>query len=75
MFTMKDLGHTLLGRLEHLQVITYIARKPYIFCDFSGGPDPLSPSGSALGMHLKEGTCLKCSFQHVVIIGRKIGLD
>ena len=26
-------------------------------------------------MHLKEGTCLKCSFQRVVIIGRKIGLD
>ena len=26
-------------------------------------------------MHLKEGTCLKCSFQRVVIIGRKVGLD
>ena len=44
------------------------------FCDFSGGgldPLPPSPSGSANGMHLKEGTCLKCS----VIIGRKVGLD
>ena len=43
-----------------------------LFCDFSGGsgpPDP--PSGSAHGMHLKEGTCLKCS----VIIGRKVRLD
>ena len=35
---------------------------------FQGGG---SPSGSAHGMHLKEGTCLKCS----VIIGRKVGLD
>ena len=26
---------------------TCIARKLHIFCDFSGGPDPLSPSGSA----------------------------
>ena len=26
-------------------------------------------------MHLKEGTCLKCSFQRVVIIGSKVGLD
>ena len=42
-----------------------------IFCDFSEGPDPLSPSGFAHGMHLKEGTCRKCS----VIIGRKVGLD
>ena len=33
------------------------------------------PSGSAHRMHLKEGTCLKCSFQRVVIIGRKVGLD
>ena len=32
-------------------------------------PDPCPPSGSAQGMHLKEGTCLKCSFQRVVIIG------
>ena len=40
-----------------------------------GGPDPLSPSGSAHGMHLKEGTCLKRTFQRVVIIGRKVGLD
>ena len=39
------------------------------FCDFSGGPDPLPPSGSAHGMHLKDGTCLKCYFQRVVIIG------
>ena len=40
-----------------------IARKPYIFVIFQGGPDPLPPSGSAHGMHLKEGTCLKCPFQ------------
>ena len=42
---------------------------------FRGGPDPLPPpppSGSAHGMHLKEGTCLKCSFQRQVIIGRKV---
>ena len=46
------------------------------FCDFSGGiPTPCPHSGSAHGMHLKEGTCLKCSFQRVVIIGRKVGLD
>ena len=32
---------------------------------------PCTPSGSAHGMHLKGGTCLKCS----VIIGRKVGLD
>ena len=38
-------------------------------------PPPPPPSGSAHGMHLKEGTCLKCSFQRVVIIGRKVGLD
>ena len=38
---------------------------------FQGGPDPLPISGSSHGMHLKEGTCLKCS----VIIGRKVGLD
>ena len=38
-------------------------------------PCPPPPSGSAHGMHLKEGTCLKCSFQRVVIIGRKVGLD
>ena len=45
-----------------------------IFCDFSGGgggSGPLYPSGSANGMRLKGGTCLKCS----VIIGRKVGLD
>ena len=41
----------------------------------SGPPVPPPPSGSAHGMHLKEGTCLKCSFQRVVIIGRKVGLD
>ena len=42
----------------------------------SGPPaPPPPPSGSAHGMHLKEGTCLKCSFQRVVIIGRKVGLD
>ena len=38
-------------------------------------PPPPPPSGSPHGMHLKEGTCLKCSFQRVVIIGRKVGLD
>ena len=36
---------------------------------------PCPPSGSAHGMQLKEWTCLKCSFQRVVIIGRKVGLD
>ena len=46
------------------------------FCDFSGGggQDPLPPpppSGPAIGMHLKEGTCLNCS----VNIGRKVGLE
>ena len=43
------------------------------FCDFSGGGvrTPWPPSGSAHGMHLKEGTCLKCS----LIIGLKVGLD
>ena len=40
-----------------------------IFQGRSGPPVP--PSGSAHGMHLKEGTCLKCT----VIIGRKVGLD
>ena len=40
---------------------------------FRGGGvrTPCPPYGSAHGMHLKEGTCLKCS----VIIGRKVGLD
>ena len=39
---------------------------------FQGGVrTPCLPSGSAHGMHLKEGTCLKCS----VIIRRKVGLD
>ena len=44
---------------------------------FQGGTQwiPCPPSGSAHGMHLKEGTCLKCSFQCVVIIGRKVRLD
>ena len=42
---------------------------------FQGVRTPCPPSGSAHGMHLKEGTCLKCSFQRVVIIGRKVGLD
>ena len=46
-----------------------------LFCDFSGesGPRPPPPptSGSAHCMHLKEGTCLKCS----VIIGGKVRLD
>ena len=36
---------------------------------------PCPPCGSAHGMQLKEWTCLKCSFQRVVIIGRKVGLD
>ena len=40
-----------------------------------GGRTPCPPSGSARGMHLKEGTCVKCSFQRVVIIGRKVGQD
>ena len=38
---------------------------------FQGVRTPCPPSRSAHGMHLKEGTCLKCSFQRVVIIGRK----
>ena len=42
-----------------------------IFYDYSGIRTPCPPSGFAHGMHLKEGTCLKCS----VIIGRKVGLD
>ena len=42
---------------------------------FQGVRTPCPPSGSAHGMHLKEGMCLKCSFQRVVIIGRKVGLD
>ena len=42
---------------------------------FRGSGPPVPPSGSAHGMHLKEGTCLKCSFQRVVIIRRKVGLD
>ena len=42
-----------------------------IFQGRSGPPVPPPPSGSAHGMHLKEGTCLKCT----VIIGRKVGLD
>ena len=50
-------------------------RKPYIFVIFQGVRTPCPPSGSAHGMHLKEGTCLKCSFQRVVIIGCKVGLD
>ena len=41
---------------------------------FQGVRTPCPPSGSAHGMHLKEGTCLKCSFQRVVIIGRKVVL-
>ena len=45
---------------------------PYISVIFQGGVrTPCPPSGSAHGMHLKEGTCLICS----VIIGRKVGLD
>ena len=46
-----------------------IARKPYIFVIFQGGGGVRThcpPSGSAHGMHLKEGTCLNCS----VIIGK-----
>ena len=42
---------------------------------FQGVRTPCPPFGSAHDMHLKEGTCLKCSFQRVVIIGRKVGLD
>ena len=42
------------------------------FVIFQGsGPPVPPPSGFAHGMHLKEGTCLKCS----VIIGRKVGID
>ena len=52
-----------------------ILQETLYFCDFSGGPDPLPPSGSAHGMHLKDGTCLKCYCQRVVIIGRQVGLD
>ena len=46
---------------------------PIFLWFFRGGGirTPCLPSGSAHGMHLKEGTCLKCS----VIIGRKVGLD
>ena len=56
------------------------ARKLYIFVIFQGGggvrtPCPVPPLDPPIGMHLKEGTCLKCSFQRVVIIGRKVGLD
>ena len=42
---------------------------------FQGVQTACPPSGSAHGMHLKEGTCLKCSFQRVVIIGRKVRRD
>ena len=42
---------------------------------FRGIRTPCPPYGSAHGTHLKEGTCLKCSFQRVVIIGPKVGLD
>ena len=48
---------------------------PIFLWFFRGVRTPCPPSGSAHGMHLKEGTCLKCSFQRVVIIGRKVGLD
>ena len=51
----------------------YCYEKPYISVIFQGRGvrTPCPPSGSSHGMHLKEGTCLKCS----VIIGRKVGLD
>ena len=70
-----DNGPPLNAGLVYSFVMFRGSGKPYIFVIFQGGPDPLSPSGSAHGMHLKEGTCLKCSFQRVVIIGRKVGLD
>ena len=46
------------------------------FCDFSGGYGlSVTPLDPPHGMHLKEGTCLKCSFQRMLIIGHKVGLD
>ena len=42
---------------------------------FQRGPDPLSPLWIRPWHASERRQCLKCSFQHVVIIGRKVGLD
>ena len=48
---------------------------PIFFCDFSGGSRPLSPLWIR-PWHASERRYLsECSFQRVVFIGRKVGLD
>ena len=42
---------------------------------YQGCPDPLSPLWIRPWHASERRQCLKCSFQRVVIIGRKVGLD